>query len=229
MTNKKKYTKEDIKKAASNLQPYATEMDSIYSELFGSDPAGDYITNIMGKETHYGMPTSGYSPDNLYSMGLTQVDPIKYQDFLDDYNAVLFNEKTQKHHRSGRFHQVNKINEYMQSLLGYEDWDMTKLANIEDGKYTGFSKHAKDPRTAFMLTRMLMFKDKEKIPVNLDEQASQWDRLWNRNPDAGTPEEFLKVYDTYRATDKVVNETVDNHKKVNAAFDIKKVVESLFD
>jgi len=211
----KTITTMDIQKAAANLAPHSAEMDSLYGSLFGSAPAGEYITNIIGKESHYGMPTSGYSEDNMYSMGLSQVDPIKYQDLVNDYNAILYNKKTKKHHRSGRYHKVNKINEYMQSQPGYEDWDMTKLATMEDGKYTGFSKHAKDPRTAYMLTRMLLMKDKGAIPVSLDEQANTWDTMWNRNPEAGFPDEFKDIYRKYRTNP--VDDTMDNYNKVKNA------------
>jgi len=211
----KTITTMDIQKAAANLAPHSAEMDSLYGSLFGSSPAGEYITNIIGKESHYGMPTSGYHEDNTYSMGLSQVDAIKYQDLLNDYNAILYNEETKKHHRSGRYHKVNKINEYMQSQPGYEDWDMTKLATIKDGKYTGFSKHAKDPRTAYMLTRMLLMKDKGAIPVSLDEQANAWDKMWNRNPEAGFPHEFIKIYQDYRANP--VDDTMNSYNQVKKA------------
>jgi hypothetical protein len=127
-------TEQQIQLRAANLAPFASEMDEVYGGM-GFDPAGDFITNIMGQETHYGSPVSGYNPEDIGSMGLTQIDPIRYQDLLTDYNYI--NPETGK--RGAYYDRVNQINAYMQGKPGYEDWDMTKLATMEDGKYTGIS------------------------------------------------------------------------------------------
>lgn len=179
-------TIEDIQKRASNLAPYAQETDQVYGDLFKSGPAGDFITNIMGQETLYGSPLI-YGKDNTYSMGLTQIDPIRYQDLLTDYsNSSVYQNR------------VNKINEYMQSKPGYEGWDMTKLATIEDNKYSELSKYANDPLTNFMTTRMMLMKDPRPVPQNIVGQAGLWKHMWNTLSGAGDITEFADKYNVYR-------------------------------
>ena len=193
----------DIQLRAANLAPHASEMDSVYHSLFKSGPAGDFITNIMGQETHYGSPISGYSPDNTYSMGLTQVDPIRYQDLLNDYtDSDIYKDR------------IGRVNEYMQGKEGYEDWDMTKLATITDGKYSDMSKYASDPLSNMMLTRMLLMKDPNPIPQDINKQGALWDSLWNKNPNEGYPDEFVGKYNKFRTVDA----TMQNNTNIQQAF-----------
>ena len=194
---------QDIQLRAANLAPLASEMDSVYHSLFKSGPAGDFITNIMGQETHYGSPVSGYDPANTYSMGLTQVDPVRYQDLLNDYaSSDVYKDR------------INKVNEYMQSKEGYEDWDMTKLATITDGKYSDMSKSARDPLSSMMLTRMLLMKDPNPIPQDIVGQAGLWKSMWNTLSGAGNITEFADKYNDFRA----VYATMQNNANIQKAF-----------
>ena len=40
--------------------------------------------------------------------------------------------------------------------------------------------------------------------------------MWNKNPEAGFPHEFIKIYQDYRANP--VDATMDNYNKVNSAY-----------
>ena len=55
------------------------------------------------------------------------------------------------------------------------------------------SPHTQDPKTAFMLSRLMLTKDTQNaIPVTPQAQAEHWDSFWNRNPAPGTGvKEFL--------------------------------------
>jgi len=188
----------DIQLRAANLAPYASEMDSVYHSLFKSGPAGDFITNIMGQETHYGSPISGYDPTNMYSMGLTQVDPVRYQDLLDDYTKLdVYKDR------------IGRVNQYMQSKPGYEDWDMTKLATITDGKYSNMSKYASDPLSNMMLTRMLLMKDPNPIPQDIVGQAGVWKNIWNTLSGTGNITEFTDKYNKFRTVDATMQKNAN--------------------
>ena len=187
----------NIQNMASNLAPVAAEMDKVYGDLFNSNSVGDFITNIAGQETMYGHLLN---KDATHSMGLTQIDPIKYQDLLDDYNYI-----DDQGNRGAYFDRVNQINAYMQSKPGYEDWDMTKLATITDGKYSDMSKYASDPLSNFMTTRMMLMKDPRQVPDNIVGQAGLWKQIWNTLSGAGNMTQFAGKYNDFRQVDSTMN------------------------
>lgn len=214
----------NIQLQAANLAAVASEMDSVYQSLFQSGPAGEYITNIMGQETHYGQ---GYNEDDLTSFGLTRIDPIRYKDLLADYNEELYNPETKKYYKSAYHHRINKINKYMQSKPGYEDWDMTKLATMEDGKYTSHSKYAKDELSNYMLTRMMLMKDPRAIPEDIVGQAGLWKHGWNTLSGKGDITEFTDKYNKFRKNSNPVpiidevEETMNNYHNTRNAYERK--------
>jgi hypothetical protein len=213
----------DIQLQAANLAPIASEVDSLMSQR-GYAPAGEFLTNIAGQESLYGH-SSMYDPSQTHSMGITQIDPIRYQDMLNQIGMMdaKYPKATRGYGADARY-----VNEYMQSKgEGYEDFDISKLATIEDGKYTSMSQHASNPLVNLLLTRMLLSMDKDNpIPGTSQEQANYWDTAWNKNPEKGFPKEFLEKIDLYRAKPaKPVNEvdaTMDNYLKTRGAFYGKK-------
>lgn len=190
-------TEVDVQNRAASLRTYALEMDNFYKSL-GFAPAGDYLTNIFGQETLYGSNLSGYHKDNTYSLGLGQIDPIRYQELLDDYeSSVVYKDR------------ISRINTYMRNKEGYEDFDITKMATLEDGKYTKMSKYSDDPLANYMLGRLILLKDPNALPTDIGSQSISWDTGWNKNPDAGFPEEFLEKYDKFIKPTNMVNQTID--------------------
>ena len=187
----------NIQLAAANLAPVASEVDSVYHSIFNSGPAGEFITNISGQETHYG---HSFNPNATHSMGITQIDPIRYQDLLTDYNYI--DPRTGK--RGAYYDRINKINAYMQSKPGYQDWDMTKLATIEDGKYANMSKYASDPLSNYMTTRMMLMKDPRAIPDNIVGQAGLWKQIWNTLSGAGNMTQFADKFNKFRPVESTM-------------------------
>ena len=179
--------KAKIRDKAKRLEPYGEEMDTFFAGLGqGYSPAADFITNIMGQETIYGHLLN---TNNMTSFGLSQVDPIRYQGLIDHYNDPGWKKR------------IDAVNDYMQSKAGYEDWDMLNLATMQGDKYTGFSRYADDPLTNFMLTRMLLTKDKkygnyDKMPDIA--QAGVWKDIWNTLEGKGKITEFTEKKTKYR-------------------------------
>lgn len=224
-------TEQQIQLRAANLAPLASEMDEVYGGM-GFDPAGDFITNIMGQETHYGSPVSGYNPKDMHSMGLSQIDPIAYYSLLKDIeDSEVY---------QGR---VGTINKHMQSKPGYEDWDMTKLADIgiqpknvspyapgtmqgpwsvtadnSNFSYKNMSQYGSDPLSNMMLTRMMLLKDKGGIPQDVPGQAGLWKDIWNTGAGAGQVQDFIDKYNIFRNQPDTVNAVMGKNDLLNKAF-----------
>ena len=182
--------KPDFKQRAKDLEPYGQEMDAFFGTL-GYGSASDFITNIMGQETYYGSPTF-YDKTKLHSMGLSQVDPIRYRDLITD----IADPKA-----PGWGARAKALNDYMQAKPGYKDWDISKLATMKGDKYTGFSRFVDDPLTNFMLSRMLLTKDKKFSSYeNLPDiaQAGIWKTIWNTMSGKGQITDFTKKIADYR-------------------------------
>jgi hypothetical protein len=111
---------------------------------------------------------------------------------------------------------------------GYEDWDMTKLATIEDGKYTSHSKYAKDPLSNYMTTRMMLMKDPREIPQNITGQAGLWKQIWNTLSGGGDITEFADKHSKFRKNSNpvpmidAVEDTMNNYHNTRGAFYGKK-------
>lgn len=206
-----------IQLAAANLAPHAAETDELFKTMgFGS--AGDFLTNIMGQESHYGY---SYNPEATHTMTQAQIDPIRYHELLSDIEQY-----------PGWANKANIINKYMQSKPGYEDWDISNMAQLDvqpksvspyapgtmHGPYAlneqnfdfnyvpgSISPHTADPTTAFMLSRLMLTKDKQDIPVSPEAQAAKWNSFWNRNPNAGDDAEFLQKLNQFRPVDSMMN------------------------
>ena len=221
-------------KAAANLLPMSAEADSMMQKL-GYTPAADFMLNIAGQETLYGQTEPG-----MHSMGITQIDPSRYKDMVDTISDM---HREYPGAKGGYGAHADAINQYMRSKgKAYEDFDITNLATYDyddEGKlvYTSKSKHAEDPLVNFMLTRMVLSKDKKNpIPKGSVAQSGYWKKFWNTLSGKGKITDFADKINTYRP-DSVnpIDETMDKHTQVKKAFvsskdfDIKKVVESLFE
>ena len=204
MMGKKKYYDTAISRKADLLSEYATETDKLFGTM-GFGPAGDFLTNIMGQESLYGHL---YDPTAMHTMTMAQIDPIRYAELLEDIQLY-----------PGWANKAKIINDYMQSKPGYADWDITQLADVgyqplpstADGPqgqyvYNSISPHTQDPLTAFLVSRLMLTKDPDVIPVTDQEQANKWDSFWNRNPDPKTsPNEFIDKL-PYRTVNNVMND-----------------------
>jgi len=211
----------DIQLLAANLAFPAKETDALFKTM-GYGAAGDFLTNVMGQESTYGYQ---YKPEATHTMTQAQIDPVRYWELLNDM----------KQH-PGWASRGKTVNDYMQSKPGYEDWDISNMAQVDATPKDGFqvnapggigpygdwrinaddfdfnyvpgsiSPHTADPITAFMLSRLMLTKDKKPIPVGPEEQASRWDSFWNRNPAPGTgQEEFLNKLNTFRPVEATMN------------------------
>ena len=206
----------DIQLKAANLAFPAKETDALFKTM-GYGAAGDFLTNVMGQESTYGYQ---YKPEATHTMTQAQIDPILYHELLEDIANY-----------PGWAKRAKTVNKYMQTKPGYKDWDITKLADVDvqpknvvpyapgtghvpyavtsdnfDFSYNNISPYTQDPITAFMLSRLMLTKDKKPIPVGPEEQASRWDSFWNRNPAPGTgQEEFLNKLNTFRPVEATMN------------------------
>jgi hypothetical protein len=203
--------------SAKNLQPIVDEADSLMQTL-GYSPAADFMLDIAGQETIYGQ-----LPQHMGSLGITQVDAITYNDLVNDINKMNIDFPTAQ---KGKGAHAKKINEYIRSKGDYyKDFDITKLATMKtdaDGNvvYSDKSKYHNDPLANFMLTRMVLSRDKKnKIPTSTKEKARVWKEFWNTKAGKGDPQEFIDKINLYRG-DSVspVDSTVDKHNKVSSAF-----------
>ena len=201
----------DILLQKANLAPVVSEADSLLSNR-GYAPAGEFLTNIAGQETLYGH-SSVYDPTRPHSMGITQIDPVRYQDIVCQIQHMKENYPKAK---AGYGADADFINKYM-TEKGYENFDIANLATIKDGKYDKMSPYASDPMVNLLVTRMLLSMDKKNpIPGTSEEQANYWKKHWNTYAEgaAGKPEEFLDKISTYRPVDS----TMDGYNKVNSAY-----------
>ena len=227
MASQQIYYNQDIAKKAANLASVASETDNLFKTM-GYGPAGDYLTNIMGQESLYGHI---YDKDASHTMTMAQIDPVRYWELLNDMDNY-----------SGWSQRGDKINKHMQSQTGYEDWDIRNMAQVDvqpknispyaSGSMTGpyavdqqnfdfnyapgsISPHTQDPKTAFMLSRLMLTKDTQNaIPVTPQAQAEHWDSFWNRNPAPGTGvKEFLSKL-PYRESGNLL----DNYNQKQSGF-----------
>ncbi len=213
-------TSEWVKKgqlAAANLLPVSAEADS-FMQTLGYPGASDFMLNIAGQETLYGQIEPG-----MHSMGVTQIDPIRYNDMLKDIGDMQtkYPEATE-----GYGAHAKEINKYMKSKGDYyKDFDITKMAEIgqdEAGNmvYTSKSKYSKDPLANFMLTRLLLSKDKKNpIPKGTTAQSGYWKSFWNTLDGKGKITDFAEKINTYRPESvNPVKETMDDYHKNKKAF-----------
>ena len=172
--------KDAIRRRKAAAVPGVQKMDEFFTGM-GFSPAGDYILNMMGQESKW-----GYNRLGNYSLGLTQIDPVKYMDIVN------------WHQGGNAAKRLEKINAFLGQELGIANFNIFDIAstNAAGSKYTSINQElAKNPLVSATLTRMALSMDVyTPIPKTIDEQAHTWKERWNTYEGRGEPEEFLETY-----------------------------------
>lgn len=139
----------------------ATVTDSLFQEA-GYGTAGNYLTNLAGQESIYGSLPSHLSDEGVpISMSAYQIDPIKYQDFLERSQG------------GAALERVNLVNQELQNRGYGENFDIRNIAEVTGDKESGFNYGsvnmdlARDPLVSTMLARTMLASDPSKLPTEL--------------------------------------------------------------
>jgi hypothetical protein len=76
----------------------------------------------------------------------------------------------------------------------------TKLTQLYDKNYKGIDENLTgNDEYSVAIARCLYYSIKYPLPKwdDIEGQANYWNDYYNRNPDKGTPEEFIKSYENY--------------------------------
>ena len=209
--------------------------DSLFQEA-GYGTAGSYLTNLAGQESIYGSLPSHLSDEGVpISMSAYQIDPIKYQDFLERSQG------------GAALERVNLVNQELQNRGYGENFDIRSIAEVTGDKESGFNYGsvnmdlARDPLVSTMLARTMLASDPSKLPTELynvnpetgnrDKNASEalineygswkdvpdemlgqsgyWKKNWNTDAGKGEPRQFEQKFESYRQSMNVEDDIID--------------------
>ena len=138
----------------------------------------------------------GYEDWDIFNMAQVDVQPKTVIPYAPGYNPNL----------AGAYglYPIDSSGQtiYPSHLINEQNFDFNYVPG-------SISPHTADPRTAMMLSRLMLTKDMGDLPVTEDEQALKWDSFWNRNPAPGTGTAEFKNKLPYRE----VNDLLNNYHK----------------
>ena len=199
--SKVSFTDADVQAGIQDMTGYTQNVDA----LFGTGnlklpPVSDFLTNVALKESYAG---AGLDSTATHTLGPWQIDPIKMYDMQQRMTpgTSLYDSKF-----AARGQEIN--NWFAQQ--GYADFDIANLATVNrtqdaqgNWQYAygdlSNSPYARDPQAHAYLARMGLTPYAEAVPDNMFGQGQYWDKYWNRNPNAGTAQEYVNMIQDHRS------------------------------